>query len=94
MANGKVSVVDAGKIREFTKRCATYQSALADLERRLNRSVQTVSQSWRDPDFTRLLQSVDAVRVQVGQARKTVDGCLMPFLAQKLKVIGEKGGLA
>lgn len=93
MANGKVSVVDAGKIREFTKRCTVYQTALADLERRLNRAVQMVSQSWRDPDFTRLLQSVDAVRVQIGQARKTVDGCLMPFLSQKLKVIGEKGGL-
>ena len=93
MAKGNISVVDAGRIREFTKRCATYQTALADLECQLNRSVMTVSQSWRDPDFTRLLQSVDAVRVQMGQARKFVDGCLMPFLAQKLKVIGEKGVL-
>jgi len=90
MSSSKVSVVEAGKVREFSNRCRVYQSALTDLERKLNRSVETVSRSWRDPDFSRLLRSVDDVRVQMGQARKTVDGCLMPFLARKLKIIGEK----
>lgn len=91
MAGQNVSVVDADKIREFSNRCRVYQSALADLEKRLNRSVETVSRSWRDPDFSKFMQNIDAVRVQMGQARKTVDGCLMPFLTQKLKVISEKG---
>lgn len=94
MATNKVAVVDAARIQEFTKRCANYQTALTEMEKRLNRAVQSVSQSWRDPDFAKLMQSVDVVRMQMGQARRTVDGCLMPFLAKKLKVIGEKGGVA
>ena len=91
MAGQNVSVVDADKIREFSNRCRVYQTALSDLEKRLNRSVENVSRSWRDADFSKLMQTIDAVRIQMGQARKTVDGCLMPFLSQKLKVIGEKG---
>lgn len=91
MSGRGVTVVDAGKVREFTGRCQQYQKSLVELEQRLNTAVRNAMQSWRDPDMVKLLKEIDGVRAHIGQARQVVDGCLMPFLAQKTKAIGEKG---
>ena len=88
--NSTISVVEAERVREFDRRCKEYQESQKALTAKLRNAVDAVGRSWRDADYLKVRELVEAALQQMQAAGKVVSEQLVPFVSRKLALIDEK----
>lgn len=88
----KIQVNVAEEIYAFDRKCKHYVLELDEIEREINNALNKVSATWKDQDFLEVKKLIDMLKMDLKLARTTVQQELLPYLANKTRIIAEKRG--